>query len=88
MAYAPDWLRQEQEIRIMDFLNSIGNSPHFTDYEEPLMEVINFAKDPKHKYNEKIMRQYVEVTEKYDRFRGHDVMTVAPEFARIRDALN
>jgi glutamate-1-semialdehyde 2,1-aminomutase len=88
MAYAPDWLRQEQELKIMEFLNSIGNSPHFTDYEEPLLEVINFAKDPKHKYNEQIMRQYVEVTEKYDKFRGHDIMTVAPEFARIRDALN
>ena len=87
MAYAPDWLRQEQELKIMEFLNSIGNSPHFTDYEEPLLEVINFAKDPKHKYNEQIMRQYVEVTEKYDKFRGHDIMTVAPEFTRIRDAL-
>ena len=87
MAYAPDWLRKEQEVKIMEFLNSIGNSPHFTDYEEPLMEVINFAKDPKHKYNEQIMRQYVEVTEKYDKFRGHDIMTVAPEFTRIRDAL-
>ena len=34
------------------------------------------------------MRQYVEVIEKYDKFRGHDIMTVAPEFIRIRDAPN
>ena len=32
------------------------------------------------------MRNYVSVTQKYDKFRGHDIMTVAPEFARIRDA--
>ena len=86
MAFAPQWLREEQEKRIMKFLNKIGNSPHFTDYEEPLMEVINFGKDKKHKHNLKVMRNYVSVTQKYDKFRGHDIMTVAPEFARIRDA--
>ena len=88
MAYAPEWLRKEQEERIMRFLTKIGNSPHFTDDEEPLLEVINFAKDRKHRYNERVMKQYVDVTQKYDKFRGHDIMTVAPEFTRIRDAIN
>lgn len=87
MAHSPQWLREEQEKQILEFLNSISNSPHLEDYEEPLMEIINFGKDPDHVYNPEIMRQYVDVTEKYDRFRKHSIMDVAPEFARIRDEL-
>lgn len=87
VAHSPLWLRQEQEVQILRFLDSIGNSPHLEDYEEPLMEIINFGKDPEHEYNPAIMRQYIEVTEKYDRFRKHDIMSVAPEFARIKSDL-
>ena len=52
------------------------------------MEVIQFGKDPQHEYNPSIMRQYVQVTENYDRFRKHNIMDVAPEFARIKSELN
>ena len=88
MAHSPLWLRQEQEQQILRFLDSIGNSPHFEDYEEPLMEVVNFGKDPEHEYNPEIMKQYVEVTEKYDAFRMHNILDVAPEFTRIKNDLN
>lgn len=88
MAHAPQWLKDEQEKQILEFLASIGNSPHLEDYEEPLMEIINFGKDPEHEYNPAIMKQYVNITENYDNFRMHDVMKVAPEFKRIKDELN
>lgn len=87
MAHAPQWLKDEQEKQILEFLNSISNSPHLEDYEEPLMEIINFSKDPEHQYNPSIMKQYVDITENYDIFRGHNVMDVAPEFKRIKDEL-
>ena len=87
MAHAPDWLKKAQEKEILKFLNSISNSPHLEDYEEPLMEIINFGKDPDHVYNPAIMQQYVDITENYDAFRMHDVKDVAPEFARIKDEL-
>jgi sulfatase maturation enzyme AslB (radical SAM superfamily) len=87
MAHAPDWLKKAQEKEILEFLNSISNSPHLEDYEEPLMEIINFGKDPEHVYNPAIMQQYVDITENYDAFRMHNVMDVAPEFARIKDEL-
>jgi hemerythrin len=84
MAHAPEWLKERQREQILEFLKSIGNSPHFKQYEEPLMEVVNFSLDSKHKYNADIMRQYVKVTENYDRFRQHVVTKVSPEFERIR----
>jgi len=87
MAHAPQWLKDEQEKQILEFLNSISNSPHLEDYEEPLMEIINFGKDPEHQYNPSIMKQYADITENYDIFRGHNVMDVAPEFKRIKDEL-
>ena len=87
MAHSPLWLRQEQEQQILRFLDSIGNSPHFEDYEEPLMEIIHFGKDPEHEYNPEIMKQYVDVTEKYDAHRKHNIMDVAHEFARIKNDL-
>jgi sulfatase maturation enzyme AslB (radical SAM superfamily) len=87
MAYAPEWLKEEQRKQILEFLKSISNSPHFKQYEEPLMEALNFSKDPKHIYNADVMRQYVKVTENYDRHRGHDIMNVAPEFERIKQTL-
>ena len=84
MAHSPQWLREEQETQILQFLSEIKDSPHYEDYEEPLMEIVNFGKDPEHTYDREIMKQYVEVTENYDIFRGHDVMTVAPEFTKIK----
>ena len=84
MAHAPEWLKEEQREQILEFLKSIGNSPHFEQYEEPLMELVNFSLDPQHKYDADIMRQYVEITENYDRFRGHDIIQVSPEFRRIK----
>ena len=51
------------------------------------MEIIHFGKDKEHEYNPEIMRQYVEVTEKYDAHRKHSIMDVAPEFARIKSDL-
>jgi hypothetical protein len=85
MQYAPQWLRDAQRKQIEEFLKEIGNSPHFTDYEEPLREVIAFSNDSDHVYNPNIIKQYVSVTENYDVFRGHDVMSVAPEFKRLKD---
>jgi len=87
MAHSPQWLRDEQEAQVLEFLESIRNSPHFTDYEEPLMEMVQFGKDPDHTYNAEIMKQYVSTTENYDIFRGHDVMSVSPEFKRIKNHL-
>jgi len=84
MAHAPEWLKEEQREQILEFLKSIGNSPHFEQYEEPLMELVNFSLDPEHKYDADIMRQYVTITENYDRFRGHDIIQVSPEFTRIK----
>jgi sulfatase maturation enzyme AslB (radical SAM superfamily) len=87
MAHSPQWLRDEQEAQVLEFLEEIKNSPHYEDYEEPLMEMVNFSKDPDHVYNPAIMKQYVEITNNYDIFRGHDVMSVAPEFKRIQDEI-
>lgn len=84
MAHAPEWLKEEQREQILEFLKSIGNSPHFEQYEEPLMELVNFSLDPEHKYDANIMRQYVQITENYDRFRQHDITKVSPEFGRIK----
>ena len=84
MAHAPEWLKEEQREQILEFLKSIGNSPHFEQYEEPLMELVNFSLDPEHKYNANIMRQYVKVTENYDKHRKHLVTKVSPEFERIK----
>ena len=85
MAHSPQWLRDEQEAQVLEFLEEIKNSPHFEDYEEPLMEMVNFGKDSDHVYNPAIMKQYIEITNNYDIFRGHDVMKVAPEFERIKN---
>jgi sulfatase maturation enzyme AslB (radical SAM superfamily) len=85
MAHSPQWLRDEQEQQVLEFLEEIKNSPHYEDYEEPLMEMVNFGKDPDHVYNPEVMKQYVSVTKNYDIFRGHDIMTVAPEFERIKN---
>ena len=49
--------------------------------------MVNFGKDPDHVYNPEIMKQYIEITNNYDIFRGHDIMTVAPEFKRIQDEI-
>ena len=87
MAYAPEWLKAAQREQILRLLEDIQDSPHFEDYEEPLMEVVKFGQDPEHQYDPKIIQQYVQVTENYDRFRGHDVMTVSPEFARLKSEL-
>ena len=84
MAHAPEWLKEEQREQILEFLKSIGNSPHFEQYEEPLMELVNFSLDPEHKYNANIMRQYVQITENYDKHRKHLVTKVSPEFERIK----
>lgn len=88
MAYSPYWLREQQKEQILEFLEEIKDSPHYEDYEDPLMEIVQYGEDPEHKYNPEIMRQYVQVTENYDAFRGTDVRTVAPEFDRIKRELN
>jgi len=87
MAHSPQWLRDEQEAQVLDFLEEIKNSPHYEDYEEPLMEMVNFGKDPDHVYNPEVMKQYIKITNNYDIFRGHDIMTVAPEFERIKNEI-
>lgn len=87
MAHAPQWLRDEQKRQILEFLDEIKDSPHYEDYEEPLMEVIQFGEDPEHKYDPEYMRQYIKITENYDKFRGDDIMTVAPEFERIKSGI-
>ena len=85
MAYAPEWLKEEQRKQILEFLESIKDSPHFKQYEEPLMEAVNFSLDPEHKYNAEIIRQYVKVTENYDKHRKHDITKVSPEFSRLKN---
>ena len=55
-----------------------------TDYEEPVRSNKFFAKDPKHKYNEQIMRLMLRLIRKYDKFRGHDIMTVARIYPHSR----
>ena len=87
MAHSPQWLRDEQKQQILEFLDEIKDSPHFEDYEEPLMEALQFGEDSEHQYDAEHMRKYVEVTENYDKFRGHDIMQVAPEFERIKKDL-
>jgi MoaA/NifB/PqqE/SkfB family radical SAM enzyme len=84
MAHAPEWLKKEQREQILAFLETIKDSPHYAQYEEPLMEVVNFSLDAEHTYNADIIRQYVTVTENYDKHRGHDINTVSPEFTRIK----
>jgi MoaA/NifB/PqqE/SkfB family radical SAM enzyme len=87
MAHAPEWLKEEQRKQVLEFLETIKDSPHYKQYEEPLMEMVNFSLDNEHKYNHLIMRQYVNVTENYDKHRGHSVTTVSPEFTRIKTGL-
>ena len=84
MAHAPEWLKKEQREQILAFLETIKDSPHYAQYEEPLMEVVNFSLDNEHTYNADIIRQYVTVTENYDKHRGHDINTVSPEFSRLK----
>lgn len=84
MAHAPEWLKKEQREQILAFLETIKDSPHYAQYEEPLMEVVNFSLDTEHTYNADIIRQYVTVTENYDKHRGHDINTVSPEFSRLK----
>jgi hemerythrin len=87
MAHAPEWLKEEQRKQVLEFLETIKDSPHYKQYEEPLMEMVNFSLDSEHKYNHLIMRQYINVTENYDKHRGHSVTTVSPEFTRIKTGL-
>jgi glutamate-1-semialdehyde 2,1-aminomutase len=87
MAHAPEWLKEEQRKQVLEFLETIKDSPHYEQYEEPLMEMVNFSLDSEHKYNHLIMRQYINVTENYDKHRGHSVTTVSPEFTRIKTGL-
>jgi len=87
MAHAPEWLKEEQRQQVLEFLETIKDSPHYEQYEEPLMEMVNFSLDSEHKYNHLIMRQYINVTENYDKHRGHSVTTVSPEFTRIKTGL-
>ena len=87
MAHAPEWLKEEQRQQVLEFLETIKESPHYEQYEEPLMEMVNFSLDSEHKYNHLIMRQYINVTENYDKHRGHSVTTVSPEFTRIKTGL-
>ena len=84
MAHAPEWLKKEQREQILAFLETIKDSPHYAQYEEPLMEVVNFSLDNEHTYNADIIRQYITVTENYDKHRGHDINTVSPEFSRLK----
>ena len=84
MAHAPEWLKEEQRQQVLEFLETIKDSPHYKQYEEPLMEMVNFSLDAEHTYNADIIRQYVTVTENYDKHRGHDINTVSPEFTRIK----
>jgi len=85
MAHAPEWLKEEQRQQVLEFLETIKDSPHYEQYEEPLMEMVNFSLDSEHKYNSLVMRQYVTVTENYDKHRKHNVLSVSPEFTRIKN---
>lgn len=87
MAYAPQWLRDEQKRLILEFLEEIKDSPYYDDYEEHVMDVVNFAEDPAHEYDPEQMKLYMKVTENYDKFRGHNVRDVFPEFDRLKDEL-
>jgi len=87
MTHSPQWLRDEQKAQILEFLEEIKDSPHYEDYAEPLMEALQFGEDPENKYDPVLMGEYVQVTENYDKHRGHDVMSVAPEFSRIKSDL-
>lgn len=87
MAYAPQWLRDKQREQVEEFLNEIQNSPHYTDYEEPLREMVAFGADPEHRYNGDIMREYIQITRNYDKFRGQDILKVSPEFQRLSEGL-
>lgn len=87
MAHSPLWLREQQAEQIEQLLHDIKDSPYYDSFEEPLREVISFGQDPSHKYNPISMAKYVKITENYDQFRGHDIMSVAPEFQRIKDEL-
>ena len=85
MAHAPEWLKEEQRQQVLEFLETIKDSPHYEQYEEPLMEMVNFSLDSEHKYNSLVMRQYVTVTENYDKHRKHNVLSVSPEFTKIKN---
>ena len=51
-----EWLKKEQREQILNFLRVLDNSPHFEQYEEPFMELVNFSLILKHKYDADIMR--------------------------------
>ena len=87
MQHAPDWLKKEQKHKIEKLLHKIGNSEHFETWEEALMDCVNFGEDKQHVYNERHMRDYVRVTEVHDKFRGHNILDVSPEFERIKSQL-
>jgi len=87
MQYAPRWLREQQKVKIQALLEKIKGSEHYETWEEALMDCVQFAEDPKHVYSEKHMRDYVRVTDAYDLFRGDDVLTVSPEYAKIKEQL-
>lgn len=87
MAYSPQWMRDEQERQILGFLDEIKDSRLYEDYEEHLMDIVNFGKDPEHQYDANEMRMYVKVTETYDKWRNVSVHDVCPEFQRIKDEL-
>lgn len=87
MANSPDWLRAEQKRQVLEFLDEIKDSPFYSDYEEPLMEVVQFGEDPEHQYDPERMRKYVQVTENYDAYRKHNILDVSPEFVRIKQDL-
>ena len=88
MAHSPQWLREQQAEQIQQLLNDIKDSPYYEQFAEPLTEIIAFGQDPEHQYNPERMAQYVKITENYDKFRGDDIMDVAPEFSRIKKDLN
>jgi sulfatase maturation enzyme AslB (radical SAM superfamily) len=85
MSNAPTWLKDQQEEQILAFLNEIKDSKHYKDYAESLMEIVSFGKDSEHIYNADKIKQYIQVTENYDKFRGHDILSVSPEFSRLKD---
>jgi MoaA/NifB/PqqE/SkfB family radical SAM enzyme len=88
MAHSPQWLRDMQRDQVHEFLEEIKDSYYLEDFDEPLLEMVEFGEDKQHQYNEHFMRQYVQVTENYDAFRMHDVRKVFPEFDRIKRDLD
>ena len=52
------------------------------------MDCVNFGEDKHHVYNEHHMRNYVRVTEVHDKHRGDNILTVSPEFSRIKAELS